>query len=647
LTTPSEAPTSARGELLDEAGLIKERAAETVPDAGSRTEKILKEFHEESTLGKAYDSRLMARLWPFVRPYKGLLSVALAVVVVTAAGALARPLIMLDTIDRGVLAGDGAVLLKGGLLLAAIVVVEQLLGFIQIYILQVVGARSMADLRRHVFEFLHGLRVGYFDRQPVGRLVTRVTNDVDAILELFASGSLNAFGDLIRLVGILIFMLALDYKLALIGFAATPPVALLVAVVRRRSREAFREIRAKTARMNATMNEQVSGMTVVQAFGKQDLAGGEFDAINAAYRDANLRAIKYEAMQDAAIETVSAIGLASIIVALGYRPVSFGTVVAFSAYLSQFFEPISMLAQRYTLLQSAMAGAERVFSLLDVEARDAPRRTPAEPAAVAAEALSFEHVTFSYKPGLPVLRDVSFSARRGEKIALVGPTGSGKTTVTALLLRLYDANEGVVRVEGLDVGGMAREELRRRFAMVPQDVFLFPGTIASNVAAGEKPDEARVTEVLKRIGAYDLFARREGGIFARVDEHGANFSAGERQLIAFARALYRDAGILILDEATASVDSDTEARLQRALEELLEGRTALIIAHRLSTIRAADRIIVLHRGRIVEQGSHAELIAAEGLYARLYELQFSRDVAQRVEDEVTAHSASSLPASAE
>jgi ATP-binding cassette subfamily B protein len=593
-------------------------------DAKKRTEQILAAFHDEERFTKGFDRRLIGQVWTFLKPHRRLMGLAVFVLVVTSAVSLMRPLVMMRGIDEAVLKGDRRALVQIGLLFAGMLLVEQIFGFFHMYVMQIVGARAMADLRRHVFRFLHGRRLAFFDRQLVGRLVSRVTNDVDAILEAFASGAINGIGDVLRLAGIIVLMITLDLRLSIIGFIAVPPVALFVWLIRRPMREAMRQIRARTSRMNAIMNEQVSGMSLIQAYGRQGAAQRDFDETNVAYRDANVRSIKWEAIQDAAIDMVGSVCLASVIVALGYRPVSFGTVVAFSAYLAQFFEPISLLAQRYTLVQGALTGAERVFSLLATGEEDAQAK-PGAPRGDESLALELTDVNFSYKPGIPVLSDLSFKVKRGEKVALVGPTGSGKTTITALVLRLYEAERGVVRVLGDDVMTLERHDLRRRFAVVPQDVVLFPGTIAENVAAGVEPDRERVRDVLARIGALDLFLARERGIDAEVGEYGANFSAGERQLVAFARALYRDAPILILDEATASIDSDTESRLQRALTELLKGRTALVIAHRLSTIRSADRILVLRAGKLVEQGTHEELLRHDGLYAKLHELQFSRE----------------------
>jgi ATP-binding cassette subfamily B protein len=598
----------------------------------ARTEQILKRFHEEASMGQAYDARLLARLWPFVRPHRALVIWSVVVGVFVAMSQVVRPLVVKHAVDDGALQRDAGTLAQGGMLFAILVLFEAGLAFGQTYAVQVGGARAMSDLRRHVFQFLHRLPVRFFDQQPVGRLVTRVTNDTDAILELFASGALNAFTDVLKLVGIVVVMFTLDYRLSFVAFAAGPPVALLVTWVRRRARDAFREIRAKTARMNANMGEQVAGMTVVQSYGQEDAASREFDVINSAYRDANMRSIKYDAVQDAAIELVSSTCLALLVVSLGYRSTSFGTLFAFAMYLRQFFEPISALAQRYTLMQSAMAGAERVFSLLDVSDRDCPPRDsiPTKAATEGSDVptLSVEHVGFEYKPNAPVLHDVSFQVRRGEKVALVGATGSGKSTIASLLLRLYDPVDGAIRINGQDILSLDRDALRSQFSVVPQDVFLFPGTVAQNIAAGQTPDLERVTQALVQLDALDLFQQRPLGLEAPVQERGQNFSAGERQLIAFARALYRDGSILILDEATASVDSNTEARLQRALERLLQDRTAIIIAHRLSTIQFADRILVLHQGKLVEQGSHAQLLGNRGYYARLHELHFAKTGAE-------------------
>jgi ATP-binding cassette subfamily B protein len=614
------------------------RPPTVAPPTKGKAAGNLRDFHEEERLGRAYDGRMLARLWPFLRPHRKYLWASLTMIILVAALGLLRPLLMGGIVTAAQNAAPNQ-LLRYGLMLSALVLGLQALTFVQAYTMQIAGARSMADLRTHLFEFMQRLELRYYDRTPVGRLVTRATNDVDAVGELFASGVLNALGDLVSLIGILIMMLSLNVRMSLIAFATLPVVAAVVWYVRGRARQAFRDIRVKTARLNAFLNEQVAGMSVVQAYAREPSMAAEFDTINAEYRDANKQSVFYEAVLDATIEMVSTVCIASILWWSGLRrladaEINFALVVVFTGYIKQFFEPVSLLAQRYTLLQSAMSGAERVFKQLDEPALE--KEVPPDPSlattVVANEAIALENVTFASKAGAPVLREVSFHVKPGERIALVGATGAGKTTVTALLLRLYDFDQGTVRVLGKDVRAYDRRELRDRFSVVPQDVFLFAGTVASNVAmSDDQPDLARVEQALRRIGALDLFLRRPDGLQARVDERGANFSAGERQLLAFARALYKDTPLLILDEATASIDSDTEARLQAALEAVMAGRTALVIAHRLSTIRAVDRIVVFHKGRVVEAGTHDELLAKGEVYARLYRLQFAQEVLEHQE----------------
>jgi ATP-binding cassette, subfamily B, multidrug efflux pump len=594
-------------------------------ERSQRVSRNLDELHGEASLGDARDLQHIWRLVEFVRPYQRWLWIAVAAILLTALVGLGRPLVMRWIVDAGALAHNPSRLLQGGLALFALILVEQVLSFVQVYLTQLVGARALSDLRQRLFEFLHGLRLGFFDHQPVGRLVTRLTGDVDAVQELFAAGALAALGDLVRLVGIVAMMLALDPKLTLVALAAVPVVAGLVQVMRRRLRDAYREVRGKTARLNAELAEQINGLAVIQAYGREAAAAREFDRTNLAYCQATIRAIRYDSIQDAALESAAAICLAALVIAAGYAPTSFGTLVAFSAYLVQFFEPISTLSQRYTLLQSALAGLERVFGLLDTPGEDDARPVAGAPRSVVSDAaFELRQVDFSYRPGVPVLVGVSFAVPRGQTTALVGLTGSGKSTIGALLERLYEPQGGSILVDGRDVRGWDRESLRRRFAVVPQDPTLFPGTVAANVAAGEEPDPERVREVLRQVGLWDLVEGRPGGIGSTVEEQGNNFSLGERQLMACARALYRGGDILILDEATASVDSDTEARLARALAVLLQGRTALVIAHRASTVRRADRILVLHHGRIVQHGTHEALSQSPGLYRQLYELQLAQ-----------------------
>lgn len=613
------------------------------PKARSKANDKLKAFHEEAAIENVIDWALLKRLMPYLGPERRYLYGSFAMLVALSLLGLWRPLLM-GRIVKVAEAGDTPSVIRYGCVLAAVVVVLQTASFAQQYVMQIAGARAMASLRRDVFQLLQRVSLRYFDRTPVGRLVTRATGDVDAIGELFASGVLNAVGDLVSLLGIVGVMLWLDWQLSLVAFAALPVVWLVTNFVRKRSRAAFRDIRAKTARLNAFLNEQITGIAIVQAYAREEATALEFDDINEAYRQANRQAILYEAILDAAIEMVGTVCVASILFwagldRIGKHTIEFSLVVTFTQYIKQFFEPVSLLASRYTMLQSALSGAERVMGLFD-QAELEPGRVQDDQPAREGEALALDHVTFAYKAGRPVLDDVSLVLPKGAKVAFVGATGAGKTTVTSLALRLYEASEGQVRVMGKDVRSYDPKSLREHFSVVPQDVFLFSGTVLSNLTlnTGEVSgqERAKAEAALLRVGGGELLQSR--GLDGRVEERGQNFSAGERQLIAFARALYRDAPILILDEATASIDSDTEAKLQTALFEVMAGRTAIVVAHRLSTIRAMDTICVFHRGKLVEQGPHHELLAHGGVYAKLHELQRAAEAREAAEAAAEAES---------
>lgn len=606
---------------------------------------------EQVSTDEGRDLRLLARLMPYFRPHMTLLVTAFLLMPIASGAALLQPYFVKRAIDVVLIDRTSAALAAIVGYFAAAIIVGFLSTFALMYLMQLGGQRTTADLRRAVFVHIQRLPLSYFDRTPVGRVVTRVTNDIDSLTELFSSGAVTAVADFLTLVGIVVFMFYLDVELTLVTLAVMPFLALVVAIFRRYARDAFRQIRLRIAELNAYLAEQVQGIMVVQAFGREADCAEEYRLINQAYRDANLRAIRFDALLFSVVEAVSAAAVALVLYFAAIEAglmtdtvasaAYVGTVVAFYEYIHRFFAPIRDLSTKYTIIQHSLASAERIFSILDEPLeRERPPHMHAEEdqqtrdeAAATAEGteppeIELQGVSFGYRSGMPVLRDLTIAVSRGEHVALVGATGSGKTTITSLLQRLYETDEGTIRVHGRDIRDMPRNELRRLFAVVPQDVFLFAGSVVENIAIGDTtPDLGRVREALRRVGALDLVQER-GGLDARVDERGANFSAGERQLLAFARALYLDRPILILDEATANVDSESEARLQRALGSLLEGRTALVIAHRLSTIEGSDRIVVLHRGRLCEEGRHDELLRAGGIYARLHRLHFEAAAAQ-------------------
>jgi ATP-binding cassette subfamily B protein len=604
-------------------------------DPNKRRARVLEELQLEPEDSPRYDAKLLARLWPYLRPHWVLLLLSAIIVPATAAAALMQPYLIKQTVDAVLLTHKAASWSSLVGLYALAVFAEFLGRFAQTYMVQLAGQRSMVELRRATFEHALKLRVRFYDRTAVGRVLTRVTNDIDALGEAFSSGAVMAIADIVLVLGVVAFMVALDLELSLVAFATLPPLAIAVEIIRRSARKAFRDIRARIAQLNAYLSEQVQGVQVVQAFGREAACAEEYGIINDAHRTANLRAIRYDAVLYSVVEAVSVASVAFVLLYAAHRlgllsdkseaAAYVGTVVAFQQYIQLFFVPVRDLSTKYTIVQSSLAAAERVFGLLDEQEVEPP--DPQAPKALTREAartLRFNRVGFGYREGTRVLHDVDFELRPGETVAVVGPTGAGKTSITSLLLRLYDIDEGSIEVGGVDIRELRRSDLRNVVSVVPQDVFLFAGTIAENVAQSSAPDLVRVEDVLRRVGALPSVERREGGLLARVDERGGNFSAGERQLLAFARALYRDAPLLVLDEATAHIDSETEHRLEAAVQELVRGRTSLVIAHRLSTVRRANRILVLHKGRIVEQGTHEELIALGRMYARLYRLQLQQ-----------------------
>ena len=601
---------------------------------------------EDEILGKAYDARLMRRLLQYLRPYWRSVLVALVAILAGAALQLVPPWLTLQVIDVHIPARnwDGLRVVAG--LYLATLVAEFLLEFVQSVTLQMTGQRIMFDLRMQIYDHLQRLDIRFYDRNPVGRLMTRVTSDVDALNELFTSGVVSVFGDVFALVAIMGALLMLDWRLALVAFSVIPLIALVTQWFRVNVRDTYREVRVWIARINTFLQENITGVSTVQLFRREARNFEQFDGINTAHMQANLRSIFYYAVFYPAIELLSALATALIIWFGGGRvmddTLTLGTLVAFIQYAQRFFRPIQDLSEKFNILQGAMASSERIFQLLDTpvviarESLDAGTSTgtgiargtsiPAAPhvRAAAPTRISFEHVWFAYNDENYVLRDVSFAVEAGQRIGIVGATGAGKTTIINLLLRFYDVSRGRITVDGIDIREWPLSDLRARFGLVLQDVHLFSGTIADNVRLGnEAITDDQVRQTVQSVNAAS-FVDRLGGISAPVAERGATLSVGQKQLLSFARALAFDPPVLVLDEATSSIDTETERLIRDALATLMRGRTTIAIAHRLSTIQGMDRILVFHKGELRESGKHQELVGQRGIYHRLYQLQFAQ-----------------------
>jgi ATP-binding cassette, subfamily B, multidrug efflux pump len=615
-------------------------------------------FHEDDPLAKSYDSKLLLRLLTYLRPYKVAVAWSFVLIVAMAGLDLIGPYLTKIAIDRYIAKGNARGLAAVATLYVLALVAAFAVRFGQVFILQMTGQRIMLDMRRQIFGHLQKLEIAFYDKNPVGRLMTRVTTDVDAVNELFTSGVVTVFGDLFTLLGIMGVMLALNWKLALVTFSVLPFFFLVTNWFRRGARESFRETRKWVARINAFLQENLTGMSVVQLFRREERNIVAFAGINRRHADANLAAIFYYAVFYPAIDILAAVAVALILLYGGGRvlagTLTMGALVAFVQYSERFWRPISDLSEKFNILQAAMASSERIFVLLDTEPKVVTAGEPVAPSEVAGR-VAFEGVWFTYDgaatPPIPsraatgsasagdetgpgqrwVLKDIDLSVEPGRSVALVGATGAGKTSIISLLMRFYDVQRGRVTVDGVDVREWDPARLRSSLALVLQDVHLFSGTIASNIRLGSAIPDERVRAAARAVHAHRFIEALPLGYETEVKERGATLSVGQKQLLSFARALAHDPRVLILDEATSSVDTETEALIQDALRVLLRGRTAIVIAHRLSTIQNVDEILVMHKGRIRERGTHQALLAERGLYWKLYQLQYKDQEVRLVE----------------
>jgi len=600
---------------------------------------------EEEIAGKAYDARILARFARYVKPYRTAVATVLLILPLVAACRLSQPWIIKLAIDGHITTGRLAGLEGIALLFLLVLLSESLFSYLEVYLLQSVGQRVMADMREELHRHVMNLPVAWFDRTPVGSVVTRLTNDVEVLGEMFASGIITIVGDILLLVGIVSVMLWMNTKLSLVTFSVLPLLLYVAWAFRRRMRQSFREVRARLGRLNSFLAECIGGMAIIQAFNRQRDEERRFNELNVSYRDANMPVIFWDSALYAIVEALSSVAVALLIWYGGGEIIrgalTFGILVAFIQYIEKFFTPIRDLSAKYSVMQGAMAALERIFALLDTKVggslyhgesggarviSDGTKRPPGplENRGATAPLIELRDISFAYREGENALENFSLSVHRGERVALVGESGGGKTTITRLLTRLYEIDSGSILIDGMDVRSVPLALLRRRIGIVLQDPCLFTGNIAFNICLGDEQAGKRMRQAAAAVGADRFIEQLPAGYEEQVRERGNNFSMGEKQLISFARAVAFDPEILVLDEATASVDSASEQMIQEGLRGLMQGRTSLVIAHRLSTIRDADRIVVVHRGHKVEEGSHEELLAAGGRYFDLYQLQLGK-----------------------